>query len=200
MDLDAARRAREATKGGPEPLVFGGREIAVLPAEFPLDVLEPLISGVNVNMAMLARTILDAIQGQDGQESGAAVASMAVDMIVMNPQLPAELLTAAKEMLRRLIGPGGYDAFIAQRPSREDVAAFVTFLFSKYGWGDAGDVLGESSSPADGSPGGMTSIPTSETISEGSTSTASGPILANPASSGYADSLPTVSGSHPPLS
>lgn len=195
MDLDAARRARAEKNGGPEPLVFGGDTIAVLPAEFPLDVLEPLITGVDVDIALLVRSVIDAIQAENRAESGTALASMVVDMVVMNPKLPAELLTAVKDMLRRLIGPGGYDAFVAQRPTREDVTAFAKGLMAKYGWSDAGDVLGESSSPADGSHGGTTSTPTSSATSTDSTSTESGAVPASGGSSVSADSLPSVIGS-----
>ncbi|MCK2222077.1 hypothetical protein MF672_050975 (plasmid) [Actinomadura sp. ATCC 31491] len=195
MDLDAARRARAAKKGGAEPLIIGGDTIAVLPAEFPLDVLEPLITGVDLDIALLARSVVDAIQADNRAESGSALISMIVDMVITNPGLPAELLSAAKEMLRRLIGADGYDRFVSERPSREDLAEFVRGLFAKYGWADAGDVLGESMPPADGSPGGTTSTPTSGPVLEDSTSTESGPTPEVTGSSGYAASLPTASGS-----
>lgn len=198
MDLDAARRARQAKKGGPEPLVFGGETIAVLPAEFPLDVLEPLIQGVNLDVALLVASIMDALEAEKRDKSGMALVKLIVEMLVQNPRLPAELLTAGKEMLKRLIGETGYEAFVAERPSREDLAEFITGLLAKYGWKDIGDVLGESSEPDDGSPDGKTSTPTSGTTSTASTSTASGPSPEIPGSSGYTASLPTAIGS-PPL-
>ncbi|MFG1976961.1 hypothetical protein ACGFJC_47180 [Nonomuraea fuscirosea] len=195
MDLNAARRAREAANGGPEPLIFGDDgEIGTLPAEFPLDVLEPLILGVDLDLTWVLRTVVDAIQGKAGQSSGDMFA-LIVDLIVMHPKLPAELLTAAKKMLERLIGEDGYEAFVAARPSREDIAEFIKGLFAKYGWEDAGDVLGESTPPADGLSGGKTSTPISSTTSTDSTSEESGPTPETPVSSDSGDSSPSASDS-----
>jgi hypothetical protein len=195
MDLDVARKARAETVGGPEPLTLGGRDIAMLPAEFPLDVLEPLVLGVNVDIAMVVRSVVDAIEAEDRAAAGLGLASMLVDLVVGNPRLPVELVDAVKAMFARLIGQAGYDAFVAERPSPEDVMELGKGLLAKYGWSSVGDVLGESTSSADGSNGGTTSTPTSDTTSRDSTSVASGSGPEIPDSSGYGASLPTPSGS-----
>ncbi|MFI9845067.1 hypothetical protein ACIHFD_49170 [Nonomuraea sp. NPDC051941] len=191
MDLDAARRARAERKGiKPEPVTIGGEVIAVLPVEMPLDVLGPLVQDVNVDIALLFRNVVDVIRGENADQSTAALLDMAIDLIVLNPKLPAELLEAGKEILRRLLGQGGYDAFVGERPSREDVAELVKGLFGKYGWS-----LGESSASETSSDDGTTSTPTGPTTTPDSTSTESGTGQETPLSSGFADSLPSPSDS-----
>ncbi|MFD9948749.1 hypothetical protein ACFWYW_47140 [Nonomuraea sp. NPDC059023] len=189
MDLDAARRARTTTKGDPEPLVLGGQTICMLPTELSLDVLEPL-TAVNVDIALLIRNVIDAFKSDNAEESGLKLLDAVVDLVVLNPKLPAELVAAAKEMLRRLLQDDGYEAFVAERPSKEDVAELVRGLFRKYGWG-----LGESKPSSAGSSDGTTSTPTGPTTIPVSISTESGSVPEIPGSSGFVDSLPSPDGS-----
>ncbi|MGW0485791.1 hypothetical protein [Nonomuraea sp. NPDC003214] len=198
MDLDVARRARAEKNGGPEPLILGGRTICELPAEFPLDVLEPLITGVDVDIARLIGLLLDSARADGDGMTLSQLADYAVDTLLAQPKLPAQLLAAVTEMAKRLFdGEDAYAAFVAARPSREDVAALLKGLFAKYGWSNAGDVLGESNEPDSGSPDGKTSTPTSSTTSTDSTSTESGTGLEIQGSSDSTDSSGYVTGSLP---
>lgn len=158
-DLDArrlerarARAARQEARGEILPIIFGGQVIAEIGAEFPMDVLEPLAS-INLDIALLAQQAVAAAQGEDG---GASI-ELIVNILAANPDLPGEAIAAVKEIGKRLLGEGGYAAFVAQRPTPWDVAALVSVLFTWYGV-----TLGESSRSSDAA---STGGPTSNTIS-----------------------------------
>ncbi|MEU4703398.1 hypothetical protein [Nonomuraea dietziae] len=191
LDLDAARASRSSTQGQPIPLKFGGSVICLLPAELPVDVLEPL-AHVKVDTALIARTALDAMQSDDALKAGLDVFGMIVDLVIANPNLPGELLDAVRMMGRRLMGDEGYEAFVAERPSIGDVTALLKGLGGRYGFR-----LGESQPSLDGSASGETSTPTSSI--EGGTSPESGYVLDSVASSPLDGSSTSLSGSLPPL-
>jgi hypothetical protein len=175
LDLDAARASRSGTKGQPIPLRLGGEIICVLPAELPVDVLEPL-AHLNVDTALIARTVLQAMKETDLTQAGLNIASMVVDLVIQNPSLPGELLDAVRLMGRRLMGDDGYERFVAQRPSIGDVAAFIKGLGGRYSFR-----LGESKPSSSDSGSGDASTPISSTTTEDSTSPESG---SSPASGG----------------
>ena len=169
LDLDSARSAR--AEMGPPPTVKIDGEVLELPRELPLDVLEPL-TGINVDVSVLVSQVLDARKEakDSGEAANEAMLEAVVNMLVVNPSLPAELVDAAKEMARRLFGPEGYAHLIKQRLSLKDIAALARFLLRRYGVG-----LGEALPSSDSSEGtGTTSKPTSRGAIRGSTSGTSG--------------------------
>lgn len=185
-DLDAkrlaraqARAARREAQSETLPIVFGGTVIAELPAEFPLDVLEP-IQDINLDIALLVQ---QAVLNANAEDAAQANIDLVVNILAANPDLPKELINAVREIGRRLLGDAGYAAFVAARPTPWDVAALTSDMFSWYGL-----TLGEAwrSSTSSGVDG-----ETSNTISRtGSDSTpeASGDIPDSPASLVSADS------------
>ncbi|MBG0819026.1 hypothetical protein [Planomonospora sp. ID82291] len=201
LDLDAARAERleaaRAEYGAAVadffPLRFRGRDICELPTELPLDVLEPL-TDVAVDLGLIVRTALDAARSQDPNAATMAVIDMVVDQLIINQQLPEQLMTAAKEMAARLLGEDGYPAFLAARPSVFDVVALVKGLLRKYGLR-----LGESSPSSASSSGGTTSTPISPATTPDSTPAEPGDAPASPVSSesagsslGWSDSPQTL--------
>ncbi|MER5322318.1 hypothetical protein [Streptosporangium roseum] len=196
MDLDAERETRwaaaQAARGGeagPEPLKFGGKVIAYLPPEFPIDVLEPL-TDVDVDTALLVRSVLDVYNSGDKAQSVEELLGLLVDLVVTNPKLPAQLVTAIKNMGRRLLGDEGYGEFVKVRPSLQDAGALVKGLGKKYSLSS-----GNSSASSAGSNGGTTSTPTSPTTTPDSISAESGGDQGRPASSEPADSSSSPSDS-----
>ncbi|MER5649598.1 hypothetical protein [Streptosporangium sp. NPDC002524] len=176
LNLDAARAARTAERG-PEPLMFGGTIICELPPELPVDVLEPL-TAINVDVALIFRTAIDAFKSQDEDRATMSVLDGLVDVLVINKDLPDEVMAAVREMGRRLLGDAGYEAFLAARPSVMDVAELVKGLLGLYRLR-----LGESLSSSVTSSGGTTSTPTSPAVIPGVISEASGDAPESPASS-----------------
>lgn len=161
LDLDVARaeraKARAAQReGAGEALAvrIGGQVIAELPSEFPLSVLGPL-TGLNVDIAYVIRAASQVAGGQGDQRQ--AGFQLLVDVLAANPHLPAEIITAVKEMGRRLLGQDGYDALVATGVTWWDARDLVKGVLGWYGMS-----LGESlpSAPSSGSDGG-TSNPTS---------------------------------------
>jgi hypothetical protein len=180
LDLDAARAERAkgraaAREGAGETLRvrFGGRQIAELPAEFPLAVLEPL-RDVNVDIAYVIRAATQVTNDQERQ----AGLQLLVDVLAANPALPVEIIGAVKDIGRRLLGDDGYAALAGQQPTWWDVRDLVKGVLGWYGMG-----LGESSpsTPSSGSDG-ETSKPTSSATTK-STPAARGGNRARRASS-----------------
>ncbi|MBG0818256.1 hypothetical protein [Planomonospora sp. ID82291] len=176
LDLDAARADRIA-EGTPFPLKFRGQTICHLPQELPLDVLEPLTE-IDVDIALIFRTAIDSFKSQDPDAATVSVLDTLIDLLVMNKNLPDEVLEAAKKIGRRLLTDEGYEAFLAARPSVSDVIALVKGLMNIYGLR-----LGESPTSSATSSGGTTSMPTSPTTTPESNSADSGDAPATEASS-----------------
>ena len=183
------RAAAREGRGDPPELVFdqvGGPLTVLLPLEVPLYVFEPL-QEINVDIAFFVKQVFTVWQSQqEGDESGRTAAiSMVTDILVANPDLPIQVLNAGKECLKRLIGDEAYDAFIAMKPSAQDVRDLLTYLAEQYGVG-----LGEASESTDSSQtDGMTSSPTSDGSTD-STPEGFSPTPALPVSSEPADSSP----------
>ncbi|MCC9309141.1 hypothetical protein LN042_18980 [Kitasatospora sp. RB6PN24] len=194
IDLDTARARRLAAAAakalaakaeytvGEEPIVLGGVQVAVLPAELPLEVWQPLI-GIPY-LPLLLRKLVEAAQSKGEQQAEAA--GLVVDVLGSEPTLPADLVAAVGEMGRRLLGADGYEQLMAARPSHSDIVELVRYAWSKYLGGGAG--LGELIAPsATPSSGGTTSNPTSSG-STGSTPEESGSAPVSSASSAPAAS------------
>ncbi|HEY1668510.1 MAG TPA: hypothetical protein VGG54_22695 [Trebonia sp.] len=184
LDLDAARAdrararaARQEGRGETLPIVIEGATITELPSEFPLTVLEPL-TGVDVDLALIIRSVIQAAKA-NARDQQLAAAELLVNVLAANPQLFAQIIEAAKEMGRRLLGADGYAALVAWGPSWWDVADLAKGLMAWYGMS-----LGESSPStrpsAEGS--GETSAPISSPVT-GSTPADAGNALASPVSS-----------------
>lgn len=170
LERARARAARQEARGDTLPITLGGQVIATLGAEFPLDVLEPL-ADINLDIALLMQQAVAAAQASDN----AANVDLIVNILAANPDLPREFLAAVKEIGRRLLGDGGYAAFVAARPSPWDVGALASVLLQWYGVS-----LGESSGSSDASStSGVTSNTTSGSTA-GSTRVTSGEQLTIP--------------------
>ncbi len=175
FDLDSARSAR--TEVGPAPAVRLGGVRHELPRELPIDVLEPLTT-INVDVSVLVRQVLDARNAakDSGEAVGEEILGAVIDMLVLNPSLPTEIVEAAKEMARRLMGPDAYAALVAFRPTVADLGALAKHIGRLYGVR-----LGEASRSSDSSAdSGTTSKPTS--AGEAETSATSGVVPTTPAS------------------
>lgn len=188
LDLDAARQERAAARaaaragrGETLPIRFGGRTITELAAEFPLDVLEPF-TDVNLDVALLVRQALDLMQAESGDQQRSTM-DMIVSVLAANPDLPREVLEAAREAGRRLLTPQGYDAFMAARPTPWDFGALGRALLEWYGVS-----VGDFSSPSTPSDDGGTSKPTSPATIPASTPTEPGSPSEPPDFSGFGGS------------
>jgi hypothetical protein len=173
LDLDAARKDRAETRaarhegrGDELPIKLGGQVIATVGAEFPMSVLEPL-TAVNVDIAYLVRAFAQMMDKSNADAQAASIALM-VDVLAANPQLPAEIIAAVKDMARRVLGDDGYEAFVELQPSPWDCGTLAKGLLDW--WGVS---LGESQPSPPPLDGGETSKPTSNG-STGSTRGASG--------------------------
>ena len=152
LDLDGSRSARVEVTDEPRVVRIGGLLLEV-PAELPLDVLEPLTT-INVDISVLIRQVLDARNSAGAQEE---ILGAVVDMLMVNPSLPTEVIDCAKTMAQRLFGDEGYAHLVEQRLYLKDVGLLVKWLMRRYGVG-----LGEASPSSDSSEGtGTTSKPTS---------------------------------------
>jgi hypothetical protein len=183
LDLDAkrderakARAARHEGRGDTLPVVFGGQAIVTLDAEFPMSVLEPL-TALNVDIAYLIRGAVQMMAASEAEQRTATV-GLLVDVLAASPGLPGEIITAVKEMGRRLLGDDGYAAFTAQSPTWWDVRDLIQGLMDWYGVR-----LGESPP----SPPSLNGSETSKQTSSGTTTltpAASGKSRARKGSSG----------------
>lgn len=165
--MHAARRGAQSTT---LPIIFGAEDkvIAELGPECPLEVFAPLIDMLDqLDLRSLVVQIMDALQGEDQQQ---AALDAIVGVLVTSPRLPIELIEAVKGIGRALLGEDGYAAFVAERPSKEDVGALVSGLQDWYGI-SLGELLGSSTSSQDA---GETSKPTSPTTTPQKTSGESG--------------------------
>jgi hypothetical protein len=178
LDLDAERAARREAAAKPVRLRLGGRTFD-LPAELPIDVLQPL-ENLDIDLAMLIRQAVTLAQGQSDP---AAATALVVDLLVANPNLPKSLIDAVRQMGQRLLGEEAYAALVASRPSYHDVAAVAKYLFKSYGVS-----LGNASGSNGSSETAGATSPVTSNGSTDSTPGSSSPALTAPASSGSADS------------
>lgn len=189
IDLDAERSLRaqqREVQADSVPIRLGGKTVATIPTELPLDVLAPL-RRLDEEITLLLRSVMTAMNaGREAQERWDAT-SLIVDILAANPKLPTTVVDVIHDMAVALFGEEGFAAFMAARPSKDDLAVLAKRLLAFYGFS-----LGESQ-PSSDSPtgeeqdGGTTSLPTGSTTT-GSTSEESGAAPASPASSEPADS------------
>jgi hypothetical protein len=155
LDLDAkraeraeARAAQQEGAGTTLPVVIGGETIAHLPAEWPLELLAPL-RRIDESIALLIRQALQLVQSNDPNNQMAAT-QLVVDLLASNPNLPTELLDVVADLGKNLLGPGGYEKFLAAHPSKEDVAVLAKGIFEFYGVGLGESLPSSDSSTSDG--------------------------------------------------
>jgi len=132
LDLDADRERRAAEREAKNvglTIRLGGKQIAVLPPEFPLDALEPL-RRVDQDIAMLLRQLY---QMSEKESDSVAAAALVVDLLAYNPNLPSMFLDVMRECGNRLIGEDGVQALIDYRPTSGDLAALVKGVSEYYG-------------------------------------------------------------------
>uniref|UniRef100_UPI003F495111 hypothetical protein n=1 Tax=Nonomuraea sp. CA-251285 TaxID=3240002 RepID=UPI003F495111 len=163
-DRAKAFAARREERGkGPDtqlPVYFGqdadgaDRLIATLGPELPLEAFAPLLR-MDVDLPTLIVQIMQAVEGDNGQT---ALGELVIATLYANPNLPHELIEAARQVGINLLGEHGMDAFLAERPSGQDVGALAAGLMDWYGV-NLGEFLGSSPSSTDGG----TSAPTSPT-------------------------------------
>jgi hypothetical protein len=131
LDLDAKREQRAAAReGNGEPLSIkmGGKIVATLDPEFPLDVLEPL-RAIDQDLALLLRQAITMAQGGDTINATGLV----IDLLASNPRLPTIFLDTLRECAVRLFGEEGVAALIEFRPSREDIGELAKGVSRFYG-------------------------------------------------------------------
>jgi hypothetical protein len=165
LDLDKARTDREAERAKAAqregaattvPVIWCGREIAVLDAELPLEALSPLLL-IDAEITLLLRQAMSMTGGKvDADTTG-----LVIDLLTTSPDLPAKVLDVARQMAVAVLGEDGLGAFLAGRPSAQDAAALAKGLFAHFGIS-----LGEASGSG-GSP--ETAGPTSKATSDGIT-------------------------------
>lgn len=190
--LGAHRRARWEAKGGPQPIYWPDDDTlcTVLPAELPIDVLEPLTS-IDLDLALFFRQAMSlAIASQRGDAAGNLEAwGVVTDILVHSPNLPASVKAAAAEAAQRLLNqpgyPDAYSQFCAGRPSPQDWVELFKLAVDRFGSG-LGELLPPpSASPESSGNGGTTSNTTSNAGTD-STPEVSGPSPDSPDSSGSA--------------
>lgn len=159
LDLGHKRAARAEGRGTPKELRYEGKLIAELPPELPIDVFSP-IREVNVDWTYLLRHALDLAGLSENQQPTKAL-SMLVDMLVVNPSLPEEVLQAIAAMAQNLFGEDGYHELLALRPSGQDIREIVAALGEWYGVS-----LGESESSSTQQTDGERSRATSSDSTE----------------------------------
>lgn len=162
LDLDAQREDRAAAREGSNeawPIIIGGNVVATLPVELPIDVFAPLRS-IDSDIALLLRTAMDQARREQSDSAAASrwdATGLVIDLLASNPDLPTTVVDVVTKVASNLLGEEGLAAFMATRPSGQDVAALVQGVFVYYGVS-----LGESSPSSDSQEtGGETSNQTS---------------------------------------
>lgn len=164
LDLDAARKQRAAEREGKQqdlPITLGGKVIATLPVEIPVDVLAPLRT-LDGDLTLLLREAMQMSKQGANERARWDATELVVDLLANNPRLPVSALDTIGQIAENLLTPAGLDALKAERPSPQDYAVLVKGVFRFYGL-----TLGEASQSSDSSTGdaGKTSSGTSSTTS-----------------------------------
>jgi hypothetical protein len=170
LDLDAARRE----SAFPEGIIvkLGGAEYT-LPSELPADTFDPFLAPE----FDLSGLIVALFKDEDGK--GKDIGERAVDLLVLRPALPAEVIAAFYASLELLFGEEQWATFKTKRPSVPDLGRLVSGLFRLYGTS-----LGEAFASAGSfTTAGPTSKPTSLAATPDSTPEPSGDAQAPEAGS-----------------
>lgn len=168
IDLFGQRAARREASGGDITVRLSADSVVVLPAELPIDTFAPFLE-INLDLAVFLRKVFDAYQAGD---KGADLASALVDVLIVNPDLPREVLGAVQSGAEALFGVDGYAALVTFRPSPQDIGVLVGALLQKYGV-----TLGEALGPRESSE---SAGPTSSPTSDGSTDSTLDPSTVTP--------------------
>lgn len=159
------------------PLILGGKTYD-LPGELPLDVFGPFISlDISTVLADIAFAIND-------DKTDERLASVVIDALFEHPDLPLELVKAAGEAAKLLLGEEAYAAFWAKRPGlkvvrgfwKELANAYSVSLLDFFASSDSSEAIGEPSKPTssgstDETPelsGDVPEIPAGSSDSDGS--------------------------------
>lgn len=120
VDLDAARREAEV----PDSLdVTFGKQLYHLPAELPLDVLQPLVDDEEFDLVGLLRRVLASESLSDGL----------VDALAEDPALATSTIGLIRRVFEALFGVEQFAQFLAGRPSISDYLRLVGGLSRAYG-------------------------------------------------------------------
>lgn len=176
-----ARQAEKEARGEKLPLFFvEGRVFAELPAEFPVRVLLPLRE-LDVDVPLVLRQLLKLAQMADGADDGTgeAIARMGtidllIDLLVANPSLLGQVFGTVEKMARRLFGDDGYQVFLEDVQSLDDIKDTVAAVFEWYGPA-LGKLLSSSVSSTDGTTSKETSSTTTTSTPESSSQTPASP-------------------------
>lgn len=185
IDLDeerAQRAEKRSVKADRAPIRLGGEVVAYIPTELPMDVLAPL-RDLDEEITLLLRSLMTMMNKSREEQERWDATSLIVDILAANPSLPTTIVDVIARMCQALFTEQGFTAFMAKRPTREDMTALAKRLLAFYGF-----TLGESrpSSPSsgeEGTDGGTTSALTSPATTPESTPEASGEPPVAPASS-----------------
>ena len=158
IDLDAARRERQAPDG--IPVILKGEEF-ILPGELPTDVFDPFLT----DEFDLGGLLVEVAKMDDAEPL-----EVLVKLLFNRPKLPVETLNAVFAALELLFGAEQWAEFRKLRPSIKDQVALVKGAFKLYGTS-----VGEAfASAAKSASGGPTSKPTSPGSTTDSTPETSG--------------------------
>ena len=130
--IDLAAYAREFAHPEGIPITVTADLTILAPAEFPIDVLDPLLS----DDFDLVGVVKSALEHGDTSEIGPMILGLLLD----RPTLPADLIKALHDCLEILFGQEQYAKFRATRPGIKTIAFLITGLLREYGVG-----LGEAS-------------------------------------------------------
>jgi hypothetical protein len=185
IDLDHERKQRAAEREGkrqPLPIRLGGQVIAELPVELPVDVLAPL-RNLDDSLTLILRTSMQMVKADADAQAKWDGTELIVDLLAANPTLPTDVLDVIRKVAENLLSPEGVAAFLAFRPSPEDMTALAKGVFRFYGV-TLGESLPSSDSSTDsGRTSSGTSSGTSESTPEVSGTTPESPVsLASAAS------------------
>jgi len=155
LDLDAELREIAMPDGIRIP--FRG-EVFILPAELPLDVINPLLDE-DLDLAGIIKQVF-ASRG-DGVDA-------VFDVLLARPDLPKSALKAFHGVWEALFGAEQYEAFLAKKPGHKTYATLFRLLVKEYAVN-----LGEASA----------SLASSKSDAEPSKPTSSGTTSSTPAAS-----------------
>lgn len=168
IDLDAAIRESLYPEGIPVP--YKGTTY-VLPAELPLDVLDPLLDPEFDLIGLLKL----AVDGDDDADLGEVL----IDVLFKRPGLPLEIRDTIFGCLQLLFGEEQWKQFQSNRPGLTTIATLIKGIFKVYGVSLGEAFASLSSSVSDGATPNQTSNATTALTPD----TSSDDLALEPASS-----------------
>lgn len=145
------------------PLILGGKTYD-LPAELPLDVFGPFLS------LDVSDVLADIVAVVDKDKSDEKFASVVIDALFERPDLPIDMVKAAGEAAKLLLGEEAYAAFWAARPGlkvmrgfwKELSGAYSVTLLDFFGSSDSSESTGDQSQPTSSGSTDSTPEPSSD--------------------------------------